>query len=328
MASTKLLSIIIPVYNVEKYIGKCLVSIIRQVKIFRSMDEIEIIIVNDGTQDKSMTKVKDFCKNDCIRVINQENKGLSAARNVGLWEATGKYVWFFDSDDYLKENTLCRILKQLYSDLDLYVLGVEHIDEDGNVLYDYLFPKVETTLGLLSDNVFMVQLYIMRRDLLLRNSIHFYEGIMHEDLEFTPRMLSFVQSFVVLDFVSYCYLKRTGSITMGNGVRYNMKRAYDIFKIVDSLDSFRRSLGTAWKKKFSCIISLAMNNILQEEYRFNQQEAKEVGDMFYQNRKFIQHMILSFNPKYMIEGILFALKPKCVVLTFRLLKHRKRHYYE
>lgn len=329
MDEVRLLSIIIPVYNVERYIRKCLSSILIQVKESNSMDKVELIIVNDGSQDCSMQIVEEFaCKYNFISLIEQENKGLSAARNSGLSAAIGKYVWFFDSDDYLKDNSLARILDFLADGYDLYAVGMEHVDEKENVLCDYLFPKVKVPLEFLCENVFMAQLYIIRRAILCGNSIRFYEGIMHEDMEFTPRMLSFVRTFKVLDFVSYCYLKRTGSITMGDGDQYNIKRAYDIFKIIESLNTFGNTLCASWKKRYSCIISLAMNNILQEEYRFCQKEKGEVDELFYKNRKYFVHLILSFNPKYMIEGGLFILMPKHIVSIFRLLKCKKRHRYE
>lgn len=317
-----ILSIIIPIYNVEKYIGKCLESIISQIGHLTSEDEIEIVIVNDGTPDNSMSVVGKYgCQYDYIRIINQDNKGLSAARNAGLKIARSKYVWFFDSDDYLKENTLAKIVANLTNDIDLYILGLEHVNDYGHILYDFIFPEKDDLQNVLSHNVFMAQLYIVRRDILINNDVYFYEGIYHEDVEFTPRMLSFIKSFMIADYVSYCYLKRSGSITMGNDGRYNIKRAYDTFKIIASLSLFRIKLDNTWKQQFSRIISLAMNNVLQEEYRFSQNEVLEINVLFYENRKFFKHLILSHKLKYAIEGFIFFVMPKSAVKVFRYLKH-------
>lgn len=319
-----LLSVIIPVYNVERYIKKCLNSIISQISYLNFGDVIELLIVNDGTQDGSMLIVEEIAhKYDFVRIINQENKGLSAARNEGLKRATGKYVWFFDSDDYLKSNTLKKIIDNLSSDHDLYVLGIEHVDEKGRLLEDYMFPNVDEVYDLLADNVFMAQLYIVRREILLNNVITFYENIYHEDMEFTPRMLTYIRNFKRLDFVAYCYLKRDGSITMGKGGKYNIKRAYDIFKIIKSLAAFRKKLNKIWKKRFSYIISLAMNNILQEEYRLSKNECQEINKLFYKNKKYFLHFFMSYKLKYVFEGLTFFIEPRKSVQIFRLLKQIK-----
>lgn len=90
------ISIIIPVYNVEKYIEECLISVLNQ-----TMKEIEIICINDGSTDNSLKILNNYKnKNENIRIVNQENSGLSNARNVGLSLAKGEYIFFLDSDDF------------------------------------------------------------------------------------------------------------------------------------------------------------------------------------------------------------------------------------
>ena len=94
------ISIIVPVYNTEKYLSKCLNSLIKQ-----TYKDIEIIVVNDGSKDKSLEIAKKFAKQDNrIKVFNKENGGLSSARNFGIEKASGEYIGFVDSDDYIKEN--------------------------------------------------------------------------------------------------------------------------------------------------------------------------------------------------------------------------------
>ena len=91
-----ILSIIIPVYKVEKYVRKTLESVFSE---NFSDNEVEVIVVNDGTPDRSMDIVNEFVSHKSLRIINQENQGLSGARNTGIKAAKGKYVWFVDSDD-------------------------------------------------------------------------------------------------------------------------------------------------------------------------------------------------------------------------------------
>ena len=94
------ISIIVPVYNTEKYLSKCLNSLIKQ-----TYKDIEIIVVNDGSKDKSLEIAKKIAKQDNrIKVFNKENGGLSSARNFGIEKASGEYIGFVDSDDYIKEN--------------------------------------------------------------------------------------------------------------------------------------------------------------------------------------------------------------------------------
>ena len=100
----KKLSIIIPVYNVENYVGKCLESCLNQ---DIPKNEYEIIVVNDGTKDNSVQVIEKYITpENNIRLIHRKNGGLSAARNTGLKEAKGEYVWFVDSDDWIENNVL------------------------------------------------------------------------------------------------------------------------------------------------------------------------------------------------------------------------------
>ena len=100
-------SVIIPVYNVEEYIRECLTSVVNQ-----TLKDIEIIVVNDGTEDQSIERIKDIITNDIrIKLINKENGGLSSARNVGITNACSEYLLFLDSDDYLTLDAL----DELYS---------------------------------------------------------------------------------------------------------------------------------------------------------------------------------------------------------------------
>ena len=103
-------SIIIPVYNVEKYLKKCLESVYNQ-----TYKNYEVIVVNDGTKDNSM----DIVKNYPAKVINQKNQGLSVARNNGVEKASGEYILFLDSDDYIEKGLLKEINKSLNNNPDI-----------------------------------------------------------------------------------------------------------------------------------------------------------------------------------------------------------------
>ena len=122
-------SIIVPVYNVEEYIDDCLKSIFNQ-----SFKDFEVIVVNDGTKDNSM----DIVKNYDVKVINQENAGLSAARNTGVKSSTGEYLLFIDSDDYIEKDLLKNINNNLKDNPDVLRFQIKEI-------FDCYEEKTEAT---------------------------------------------------------------------------------------------------------------------------------------------------------------------------------------
>ena len=189
------LSIIIPVYNVEKYIEKCILSCCNQ-----NLDTLdyEIIIVNDGSPDKSLeiaSRLEQLYSN--IVIISQTNQGLSAARNKGLNSAKGEYVWFVDSDDWVKENCFLEIYnKCLGLDLDVLLFGANDCDDYICIkrclpFNDSKIPVDGKSFLLTNEIVFPVCFKVFKRDFLINNNLYFLKDIMHEDNEFIPRVLYF-----------------------------------------------------------------------------------------------------------------------------------------
>ena len=117
-------SVIVPVYNVEKYIRQCLESIINQ-----TYKNLEIIVVNDGTKDNSMKIVEEYLSDERIKVINKENGGIASARNRGIDEATGEYISFVDSDDWLELNTYEKLV-EIIVDEDIIVFNYNRVDDE------------------------------------------------------------------------------------------------------------------------------------------------------------------------------------------------------
>ena len=118
-------SIIVPVYNVEKYVKRCLDSIFNQ-----TYKDFEVIVVNDGSTDKSMNIVKKYKD---VKIINEENRGLSHARNNGVKNARGDYILFVDSDDYINKDLLKELNKSLNNNPDVVRFQVQSVDEYGNM---------------------------------------------------------------------------------------------------------------------------------------------------------------------------------------------------
>ena len=127
------LSIVIPMYGVEKYIEKCLMSCINQD--VNLGQDYEIICINAGSKDKSAEIAKQIAVDyEGVQVIDQENGGLSVARNNGLRMAKGDYVWFVDSDDWIEENCISSIIKALSSFPDMLTIQCNLVSEDSNIL--------------------------------------------------------------------------------------------------------------------------------------------------------------------------------------------------
>ena len=235
------LTIIIPVYNVEKYIGKCLSSIYMQ-NIDTSL--FEVIVVNDGTPDDSMSIVQQYVDGyDNIRIISQTNQGLSIARNNGIHQAQGRYVWCVDSDDWLVDGSLNLILAQLDNNYDVLKVLLRRVKEtDGSYTDDsynkYLVRKF-TVSGkdfLFDEGAFApAQGMIVKRDFLNKFNLSFYPGLYHEDSEFCPRALYLASSVYLIKEPCYNYLLRSNSSIMSS---MKLKNFQDLIRIFRNLSDF------------------------------------------------------------------------------------------
>lgn len=246
-----MLSIIIPIYNVEKFVRKTFESIFFQTILDSS---VEIIVVNDGSKDNSMVIVNEFAeKYDNLKVIYQENQGLSIARNTGLKAANGKYVWFVDSDDWIEQESLNFILKHLkHSEIDVFMFKIREYAEDGKILLERSFHDNQNEENISGTEILLyqkkygiditpMQQYVILRDFLLGNRLFFVPGIFHEDLEFAPRMLITAKKVSVIPKVIYCYLRRsTGSITTDDSLQ--KKRILSRIEIFKRYKTFGKEL--------------------------------------------------------------------------------------
>lgn len=248
------LSIIVPVYGVEKYIDKCLNSLVKQ-----SLKEIEVIVVNDGTKDNSQKIVDKYVKKypDKIKSYIKENGGQGSARNYGLKKATGEYIGYVDSDDFVEKD----MYKKLYNkakenNYDIVVCGNYNVSEDyQNKNIDAFINNYNTDL----ENIFFGKMAvwnkIYKRDILIKNKLEFKEKVWYEDLAFTLKAIMNSNTFAFIDEPLYDYLIREGS-TMNNS---NVQRNLEI------LDAFNDILSYIQHNKkeeyFSKIEFLAIDHI-------------------------------------------------------------------
>jgi len=235
------ISVIIPVYNVEKYLEKCLNSVIRQ-----TLEDIEIICVNDGSTDNSQQILKEYAqKDERIKIVDKKNGGLSSARNAGLDAATGEYCYFLDSDDWIELNTLEKLYKIIITEsVDTVVHSAINIPEDDsciemandcqkwfdsfrkeNGIYD-----VPIEINRKIPTVAWNKLY--RMDIINKYHCRFPEGLVNEDELFIWTYMIHCKNYYYLDEKLYNYLRRSDSIM---GTRDNSPKVLDILGIEEEI---------------------------------------------------------------------------------------------
>lgn len=213
------LSIIIPIYKVEKYINECLNSIYLQ-NINESL--FEVIAVNDGTPDNSMTIVERYTRNHKnLIIINQTNKGLSEARNAGLKYAKGDYVWFVDSDDWLPEKSISILLNHTNNNYDAIKILIRRVKEKDNTFIDEKYNKYLVNKNCISGKEYLfedgiyapAQGIIYKRLFLQDYHLYFIPNIFHEDAELGMRALYYAkQIYLIKDICYYYRIRQEGSI--------------------------------------------------------------------------------------------------------------------
>lgn len=214
-------SIIIPFFNAGPYLKRCLDSVFRQ-----DLDDYEIICVNDGSTDNSRDIAGEYVSTQLpVKIISQDNRGLSHARNTGMRAAEGEYIMFVDGDDYLEEN----VLGELYGICRKY--GLDMLDFRVNVVRDgikrSMYPESNRTSGISKGRDYFSAYiaghgkqpfvsawsHIYRRELITRQGLQFIEGRKYEDLVFTAGAYLGAEAVMYTDIQVYNYVKVRGSIT-------------------------------------------------------------------------------------------------------------------
>ena len=245
-------SIIIPVYNVENYLKRCLDSVLNQ-----TCQDFEIILINDGSTDNSKKICNDYQKKykDKIKFITKKNGGLSNTRNTGLKYATGEYILFIDSDDYISHTMLDEI--RIYENKH-DIIGFQHkqlnditdnrhhlniLDGFNSTGQDFLNEVCDT-----NQLFMMVWKYVYRRQFLKDNNLKFHENIIHEDQEWTVKTLCLAKTFTFIDKELYFYEdKRTGSIMDTRNIKSEISHVLVANELNDFIHSY--NIESVLKKK-------------------------------------------------------------------------------
>lgn len=219
-------SVIIPVYNVSKYIERCLLSVLNQ-----TWQDLEVILVDDCTPDNSMeiaeTVIASHSRGGAVRRLKHEkNRGLSAARNTGISEANGDYLYFLDSDDYIPENAIELLADAAYKDQSDFVIG--NFEVAGTKRWA---PPLCLATGFYDGNALILSNYVhekwyvmawnklVNRSFLLQHELFFKEGIVHEDDLWSFQLACTSRSMSVVNAVTYFYFMQPDSIMRAPSIR-------------------------------------------------------------------------------------------------------------
>lgn len=264
-------SIIVPVYNVERYLSKCLDSLINQ-----TYKNIEIICVNDGSLDTSLQILQTYQKKDQrIQIIDQQNQGLSGARNSGIKCASGDYILFVDSDDWIELQTVERCIEQVQSDLDIdvVVFGTKIVMDSETVLdnnlvellKDYHQVKFAGRYEINNDIILQTPVVawnkLYKKSILEKYKIFFPEGLLYEDNEFFYKYYLHGKIGYYIQENLYNYLQRSDSI-MGQSRQKKSNKivdritifsnVYGYYKYYNAIEKYKRPLSSLFYNSFYC----------------------------------------------------------------------------
>lgn len=278
------ISVIIPVYNVESYLQKCLNSVVNQTI---GLENLEVIIVNDGSTDNSVEILEHYqIKYPSLIVLHQSNKGQAAARNEGLRIATGEYIAFLDSDDYLPLDAYEKLYNAADSgsmDIVSGIISYQHQGKDsihGSKIFN--IRQNEQIVNIKLDREYwdllrygMVCYRIFKLDLITKHKLRFPEGLIYEDFSFNMIANLISDKVKIIDSLVYYYVQRDGS-TMRS--KRSSKQYLDVFKIIEHTEHEIKRYGLEdYKYIFDTVV---LDNYLVYNNRLNDLLSRRCIDLY------------------------------------------------
>lgn len=281
-----MISIIIPAYNVEKYLSRCLDSIINQNNFSKYKDNIEIIIINDGSFDDTAKIASEYCNEyNFINMYSQPNGGLSAARNFGLQNSSGKYIWFIDSDDWIDQDSFQIIFNEISkADIDILEFDVMYAieqDKDFLIKNDDFYSSIETDL--ISSKYFLeregyivsVTSKLIKKSLFDLQAIQFPLKRFSEDNIVALKLMLAAENYKKIKKNIYFYYQRNDSITNTKNINHIRKYLND--QILNCQDIDRELLNYDFNKsKIQEMQAFIVSNMILSimKSKFSKEEVK------------------------------------------------------
>ena len=264
------ISIIVPIYNAEKFINKCVDSLLNQTK-----KELEIILINDGSTDNTEKLLKLY-KDKRIKLFSNPNQGIGKTRNFGISKATSKYIMFCDSDDYYEPNMCELMYKEIEeNDLDLVICDFYKEYDNGKIEPERIPTFAYTTLAEKPSLIRTVNLApwnkIYKKELLTKNNIYFEENLKYEDTPFVAKALDCAKKIGKIDKCLNHYIIHEQSETTVRD-----KRCFDIIKIIDIIRTYFKDKKYIKEDLDKLTVRIITNYTVQQRV----QQDKEVGMEF------------------------------------------------
>ncbi|MGL4740659.1 MAG: glycosyltransferase [Sarcina sp.] len=300
-----LLSVIVPVYNVEGYLDKCIESLIYD------SNDIEILLVNDGSTDNSLSICEKYAeKYSNIKIINKKNGGLSSARNAGMEKANGKYLMFIDSDDYIVKDSMSKIINTIENkDIDVFMSGYYEVcDGVEDHLVDFRINNSKDIESIKRDIIHSEECvwtawkFIVKKEYLDKNKIIFKEGYLHEDIDYTAKLLLTMKTFEYMDFFWYSYrVSRAGSIMNVRKIKSTVHIAEIVVDLKEYIEkgNFDKAFGEELLEKLSITFFESIRYALNS----TDEELKNLAKIVSENRFLLtkstvfKHRIFSMGEK-------------------------------
>lgn len=301
-------SIIVPIYNVEAYLEKCLASIKNQ-----TYKDYEVILVNDGTKDNSMEIAKKYP----FKIINQKNQGLSMARNTGVKEATGEYIIFLDSDDYIEKDLLKELDKASKNNPDIIRFQIQETYENKEEIIRYEEHPFTNKSGveafkLLTSYHFVENAwcYAIKRSYYQKEKFSFKIGTIHEDFGLIPLVIIKASIVNSISYLGYNYLQRQGSIMSAKDYEKTKKKVTDFYNhykyLIEEID--KTNLDSRYFKSF------ISNSLILKITELNKEDYKKYSKLLKQEHVFDN--LLTDSPSRKIKKAILMLSPKLYYKRF------------
>lgn len=311
------ISIIVPVYQAEKQIERCLDSFIKQTK----KEQVEIILINDGSKDHSDEIIKKYIKNhpkEKIKYYSKENEGIAKTRNYGLEKANGDYILFVDSDDYIKEQTIEILQPYLEQNIDMIKFKLQRVNERGEILEKVEGPIFEKKPGkeafnkLYSTDILLDSpcVYLIKKELFTKNNFRF-RGTYHEDFGLIPLLILEANTVVSLSNYLYQYVQAPNSITRNEDYQKTLEKMNDVLNHYDHMIETIKMMDLEKKTKenvkiyYTNAIILKLKELKEEDKEKYIQEIKKRkmdDNIKVRNLKqLIKKIILKINIKFYLK---------------------------
>lgn len=291
MSNSNLVSIIIPIYNVESYLDRCINSIINQ-----TYNNIEIILVDDGSTDNSGNIADQYAQNyDYITVIHQINNGLSNARNIGLENAKGEWIIFVDSDDYVDKNYISKLINDaIDKDADISTCNCQKVDEKNNQLNDiYDWPDTVLSGKEAIEYRFKkaygshIWLCLFKTSIFKENRIKFPEGREYESFAVIIQALYYARRVAFTNDKLYYYVSRNDSITHKTISR---KTFNDKIAAMKDLHDFNSNEANNEIKKYLDYYSFVVINGILNDISKIKTKRNEMSQIWKEARRILLHL--------------------------------------